>query len=162
VTRTDCDASRYVILSTPPLCVSRKCQYTYKINNNIPHLTCVPSDSRLYSQTVNLIASGVRQTLRVEPSASDNHTTLDVLSAFAPPLITFYLFRHVVPSIRQTRVNATRVALVSCVQSVKVLTVICPPYFFHSNHLTLFRISACVAISNNRYYIASNGRMMHK
>lgn len=77
MTCTDCDASRYVIPSTPPLCMSRKCPYKYKINSNIPHLTCVPSDSRLYSQTFYQIATGVRQTLRVETSASDNHTTLD-------------------------------------------------------------------------------------
>jgi hypothetical protein len=111
---------------------------------------------------------GVCQAQRLEHSASDIHK---IVTALARPRITphtsvrlwcgFGTWRHrfVMPSIRHMGANATRVALMLRVQSVKALTIFWPQYCLYFCHLPFFCTLACVAISNTGY-TTSNGRMI--
>ena len=97
---------------------------------------------------------GVCQAQRLEHSASDIHK---IVTALARPRITPYkpvrlwcgfgTWRHrfVMPSIRHMGENATRVALMLRVQSVKALTIFWPQYCFYFCHLPFFCTSACIA-----------------
>ena len=153
MTCTICDASRYVIPSTPPWCTSLNVRTNIKTSSNIPHLTCVPSNWRLFSQTLT-DRLGARQADRVEPNGSDNHLKL---SALAPPWLrrTLETWRGGKWCHLSGRRKWMQLEWCWChvLLPVKVLTVIWPLYFFHSGHFTLFRTSACDSISNNTYTV---------